>query len=783
MTKMIEPISSNDKSYQIKFYESIFGIDNLDGNISMNRNSSGYTKGIIFEHKTNINNYGQEKTLSQVLLSLSRFNRDGIPIPAKICLVSQNENKCYIYNTEDYIEYVENVERYANIKISTGITKFKIGSASQIIDFDITSFEGMKKLSEFVKQQSEYTKIHIDVNNVYGWATYYYENATKYKQKPDKSSFFQELKNPIGTLKNFIYPWTGEESDFKYIMDMLNDPQTQKDLGAFYTPPIYAKKAMELVEQAISRVPEGNDYVIIDRCAGTGNLEMYLDDDILSHVIVSTYELREWMTLNNRFGNRVRYIIPPISNAINTISEINEEKFLTGTNALSKDIINNPEVKKYIDNPKCTIILFENPPFVENIQVKKNNGKTIIQKKSSTWKNTEMFNEMKKDISGSPLNDMGNLFIWSGFKYFLRQPTDSYIVFSPIKYWKIHHLISKQFIDGFAFNKKYFHSNATCVTCIFWSNQDDIQTNSIKLNAFNIKNNKLESEGEIIVNKVYSTMSEKYYDNKSQIDDTETNIIFEMDGTLSDKKPIGITPISNDNIIGYLVAYKNTFENPRYSSMLLRGAIYNGHGFYLRKDSFVEKLPCFAASRYTDYCNGWKIMSMVMKSGDKSDKYIKDVQLGRLDDFLFKTMFWTCMTHYSHMRSLYIDGQIYLNELCFDLNNGEKTLAQIKLEEYLNKGIQISKEEQIIYEKMQHILKYIQNNCQDEYNSNFKYGLYQIDEEINVKIQVDTKSNGIPIMIYKYDSLNNMIKELKSLMKNYYINNIVNTLFKYEFLK
>lgn len=783
MAKITQTISSDEKTYQVKFYESIFGENNLKGNISIDRSTDGYTKGIIFEHKTNVKSYGQSKALSQALIYLTRFNRDGIPVPAKICLVSQNEGKCYIYNTKNYIKYIEDIEMYANMKASEGIPGFEAGAASQIIDFDINSFTGMKKLGEFVQKEPEYVKIHINVHNVYGWSGFYYENAYKYKQKPEKKLFFKELRNPVGTLEKFIYPWKGEEKDFSLIMDLLNDPQTQKDLGAFYTPPIYSQKAIELVKQAIEKVPEGNDYIILDRCAGTGNLEMYLDENILSHVIISTYELKEWIVLKDRFGKLVRYIIPPIPNDPNKLPDLNDKGFLTGANALTKDIINNPEIKKYIDDPKCTIILFENPPFVENIQVIKNDGKTIVQKKTSTWKDAELAIEMKKEVSGAALNDMGNVFIWSGFKYFLRQPTDSYIVFSPIKYWKAHHLISKEFVDGFAFNRKYFHADATCVTCIYWSNKDNAKTKNITLKAFDIEENHLKPDGEILVKQVNSTMSDKYYDNKSDLKDKKTDIIFEIDGTLSNKKPVGISPISNDNIIGYLVAYKNTFDSPRYCSMLLRGGAYSGHGFYLRKDNFIEKLPCFAASRYTDYCNNWKIMSMTMKSGDMSDKYIYDVKSGKLDNFLFKTMFWACMTHHAHMRSLIVNGKNYLNELCFDLNNDKKTLAQIKLEEFLNKGIKLSEEEQIIYNKMQNILKYIKNNCSDEYNPNFKYGLYQIDEEINIKIQVDTKPDGSPVTAQKYGDLNNLIKEIKILIKNYYINNIVNTLFEYEFLK
>lgn len=785
MAKIVQTVSTDEKTYQIKFYEAIFGENNLDGNVFMDRSTDGYTKGILFEHKTNIKSYGNSKALGQALIYLSRFNRDGIPVPSKICLVSQNENKCYIYNTKDYLKYIENIVEYANLKGSDSIPGFEAGAPCRIINFDITSFAGMKELGEFAQQAPEYTKVHIDEHNVYGWSGFFYTNAEKFKQKPEKKVFFEELKNPQKTLKNYIHPWTGKETDFKYIMDMLNDPQTQKDLGAFYTPPIYSKKAVELVKMAIERVPEGNDYIILDRCAGTGNLEMYLDfsDDILSHVIVSTYELKEWMVLKDRFGKRVRYIIPPIPDNKDDIPELNEKGFLRGANALEEDIINNKEILKYVNDPKCTIIIFENPPFVENTQVVKSDGKTIVQKKTSTWKNTTMSEYMKKEVQGAALNDMGNVFIWSGFKYFLRQPTDSYIVFSPIKYWKAHHLIKKKFVKGFAFNRKHFHADATCVTCIYWSNEDDVDTNEITLESYDIENDSLKKEEDIKVKQVFSTLSEKYYDGKILDTDKKEGFVCEIDGTISNKKPVGITPITSDDIIGYLVAYKNTFDSPRYCSMLLRGGIYNGHGFYLRKDNFIEKLPLFAASRYTDYCNSWKIMSMVMKSGDKSERYKKDIADGKLNDFLFKTLFWACTTHHAHMRSLQHNSEFYLNEICLDHNNNVKTLGESKLDNFIKNGISLSDEEKIIYNKMQHILEFVKKNCKDEYNPKFKYGLYQIDEEINIKIQVDTKSDGTPIMGYKYGDLNNMIKEIKPLIKNYYIENIVPTLFKYEFLK
>lgn len=86
----------------------------------------------------------------------------------------------------------------------------------------------------------------------------------------------------------------------------------KRNLGAFYTPTLYAEKSLELVRTAIARVPAGNDYIILDRCAGTGNLESGLTDEELSHCIVSTVEYYEYKVLQELLGAKVRHIIPPI---------------------------------------------------------------------------------------------------------------------------------------------------------------------------------------------------------------------------------------------------------------------------------------------------------------------------------------------------------------------------------------------------------------------------------------------------------------------------------------
>lgn len=60
-----------------------------------------------------------------------------------------------------------------------------------------------------------------------------------------------------------------DKNEFQYKIDK----NIRRRLGVFYTPDLYSKKTLELVRLAISNIPKENDYIILDRCAGIGNLE------------------------------------------------------------------------------------------------------------------------------------------------------------------------------------------------------------------------------------------------------------------------------------------------------------------------------------------------------------------------------------------------------------------------------------------------------------------------------------------------------------------------------
>lgn len=729
-------------------------------------NSDGVLNGNILEFKLVINNLNS--TLFQAIKYLSAMRVKGKSIPANIILISLNTNKAYIFESKNYLTDIEKIYTRGASKDNCG---FKVIGSH--IELDLQEEIEVERLISALKTK-DYTKINIDENCIVGWGQRFYRenpNANKSDFIGDQSgkvNIIGEIRKP-SKLNDFILPYEGEDNvKFRYLMDRLNDDLQKKNLGAFYTPPLYAQKSIELLRKAIERVPDGNDFVIIDRCAGTGNLEYHLNDDELSHVIVSTLEYYEYKVLMEILGDKVRHIIPPTEK---------EDTFnmglVRGADALDKSYIENALVRQYIDNPKCTIILFENPPYAETTSIehqKQNQGK-----KSSAWKKSYVVEEMKKEVSGVATNDLGNAFIWSAFKFYLRYPTDSYIVYSPVKYWKAQHLINKKFIDGFAFNRKHFHTKTNaCIMVALWSNECSTE-DSISLKAYDIdvKTDKLIDCKTLPVSRIHTKYSSVFFDKRKFDDDQDDGIYISLDGTERPKpnKP-SLKPIYNTNLIGYMAVYSSGFDNPDLHSSLLVAGRYDAHGFYLRNDNFLEKLPMFAASRYINYNREWTERARVMKSADGSKRFERDIKNGKLEQFLLKTLLFTTLEMQNHIRSFVgSDNKYYCNQLCLDDTNGE-TLATHEL-----KNLNLNVAEKNLIDIWKSILEGSKKTS--NYNPNYSYGIYQIFAELNTS-QKDEKTGK---SIYDYPTLNGNLITLRTKIKEYYNTEITPYLFEYELLK
>lgn len=755
-----------ERDGQLDFYNRFLPRINptLDIDDILQDNNDGVINGNLLEFKLHV--VDLNAILFQCIKYLSALRLKGKPVPASILIIDVNAATLWLYRSASYLADIEKLYAGGASKDNSG---FIGGDAEKVLHYDKQL--DAESVVELLKENN-FTKIHIDENCIVGWASSFYK-AVPTARKEDflgddtgKHKTIGEIRKPIH-FAEYIYPYKGQTNvKFNYLMDKLNDTLQKKNLGAFYTHQLYAEKSLELVRAAIARVPAGNDYIILDRCAGTGNLEAGLTDDELSHCIVSTVEYYEYKVLQELLGAKVRHIIPPVETA-----ETFNAGLVTGADALSKEYIDNPIIRQYIDNPNCTIILFENPPYAETTSIE--HQKKGVGAKSSSWKQSYVVAEMKKEVKGTASNDLGNAFIWAGFKYYLRQPTDSYIVFSPVKYWKAQHLIDKEFLGGFAFNRRHFHTNIdACIMVALWANIPST-IEDFMLKAFDIDENigELTDCGDIPVKRIHSLYSQNYYDKRQFPGDEYGTVVLGFDGNECKSKG-RIVPRLNVNILGYMTIDTSGFDNPDIHASLVTTALYNAHGFFLRKDNYLEKLPMFCASRYITYNRAWTERARIMKSADGADRFNADVVNGKLTQFLLKCLLFTCTEMQNHMRTFTgSDGRFYRNELCLDGTNG-KTIALRDI-----KGLYLGEKEKDLLKQWKTVLQWAKKA--DGYNSSLTYGVYQIFAELDTSHVDETTGDTI----WDNVELHTALAGLKTLVKDYYNSEIVPTLFEYEFLK
>lgn len=735
-------IYATEREGQEAFFKN-FGINPESALIE---NTDGVWNGNLLEFKKTISDTG--KVLFQCVKYLSKLRISGRSVPRNIVMVDLNRRIAYVYDAQDFYEeihivYCGSASLNNDGFNAKGITPKKIDYADSL---------GADELKQILRSD-EYVKIRIDENCIVGWAERYYRE----NPKASKGSFIGddgeyscegEIRRPV-VFKRFIVPYEGETNEkFKYLMDKLNDRLKKKKLGAFYTPEAYAEKAHELLQMAIARVPEGNDYVIIDRCAGTGNLEAVFTDEELSHCILSTYEYFEYKVLFERLGDKVRHIVPPTEQNVEY-----SDGLIVNADAMSKEFIENPVIRKYVDDPKVTVIMYENPPYRDST---KENNESFAGNTSDGTVSYVRSKMSKCRFGKNAVSDISNLFIWSAFNFYLKDKTDSYIVFSPIKHWKSVGITTKFSIkDGFLFNRKHFHATPSAISCLLFSNEPSSATSKC-LKCYDIVDDKLLVDTSIVV-KVCNAPMSNLYDTRKFDTDEKTTIYCERSGQLTTRER-RINPLNNNNIVGYLRA--NGFGFDANSLNLTRVGLYNANGFYLRSDNYLTKLPLFCAKMFPQ--DKWYEKDVYFTTADGGDRYTRD------NDFLKSCLVYTCLSRYNKCLSFNgSDGRFYRNELCFH----KDALANVDLKKF-----KLDADEKELLEVWGRVLDKAEKT--GKMVDSFTYGPYQIEQEINTFVKTEDGKN-----VYDYPELNSELNTLKVLLKKYYTTHIREKMFEYELVK
>lgn len=732
---------NTEREGQLAFFKNI----GINAEQALIENTDGVWNGNLLEFKLSISD--TNKVLFQCIKYLSKLRISGTSVPRNIVMIDLNRYTAYIYDTQNFYEEIHKIYSGSASIANDGFDSKGV-QPRKLEYLNSTDMDELKR----VLKQTEYVKIRIDENCIVGWAERYYrENPTASKADflGDDGEFSHEgeIRNPV-KFRDFIVPYEGETNEkFKYLMDKLNDRLKKKKLGAFYTPEAYAKKAHELLQLAIARVPEGNDYVIIDRCAGTGNLEAVFTDEELSHCILSTYEYFEYKVLFERLGDKVRHIVPPTEQNIEFSSGL-----IVNADAMSKEFIDNEVIRRYIDDPKVTVIMYENPPYHDESSgmtkgVAERNGKNTAY----------VVENMKKQIKGVATNEIANQFIWSAFKYYLRNKEDSYIVFSPIKYWKQYELFNATAQKAFAFNRKHFHASMSTVLCVLWGNEASSLEN-ITAESYDIKDNALVRVPDITIKKVKQPAS-KFYTRISFSKEDESFVWCSKDGDEAKDKKIRVKAYRNQETIAYLEA--DSFQIAPHVRNVTVACLYNGNGCYITRDQYMNTLPIWVA-KYIPLDN-WYENDVYCTTSDGGDRYTKD------RDFLKSCLIYTCLSRYNKCLSFDgSDGRFYRNELCFHKDAvAMNDLVKFKLDDEEKKLLEVWNR---VLEKAAETGKMVEK---------FTYGPYQIEQEINTFHKDETGKKNI----YDYPELNAELNTLKALLKTYYKTHIREKMFEYELVK
>jgi hypothetical protein len=747
----------SEREGQIAFFEK-FGILHGEERVELARSTDGRYKGTFFEFKLDSKAMSDlNSALSQAIVYLSRERERGLTLPANILCININDEVAYCYKTSDFLEEIEKQYVGGASKSQVDLSKHTIKHVP--IDY-ASRGEGYDTINRILDDKS-LVKYHVDRSNILGLSREYYKID---KSDKNKDNFLRgsesEIRKP-NILNDRIIPYKKDDNtDFSDIMDSLNSTSLQREIGAFYTPKIYVKEAQKILLNTIEKITKaGKKYVIVDRCAGTGNLEEGLPPDVLENCILSTLEHNEYVILRYKFNGLGAVCVP-------NINALAFDIIPTEHDALQQVLADN--IREKINNPNTVVILYENPPYSDAA------GGSVMgtkESKKNLWKQSFVCRKMKEKLKdGNLTSDLGNLFIWSAFEYYLTKPDDYYLLFCYTKYWRYQHIVNPTFVTGFLCNRGLFGEKTTnsAISCILWKNTEDNDTKKITLPIYNVVQNEIKDNGSVTLQKVHKS-HRALYDTREFDTDRSGGDVVKNNGMLYnpevDKQRNEARPKSNDNIIALLASYGYGADAKNIT--FTRLMTYFGRGFYVRKDNYLTKLPIFVAAIYETQFSEWWHKDAYSKCGESREFEMKE-------NFLRKCLLYTSLSFSNKCRSLYSVNKehIYKNELCLDGN----TLAKNDL-----KRFELTSDEKYIENKYYALLELIKDK--EEYNKDFNYGSWQILDEINVKKVVGLDRNGNKKWGPKYPTINTAINELKGLLKRYYKDEIVSDLFTYELLK
>jgi len=461
-----------------------------------------YTPTVFFEFKANKNFHNLKAfatVLGQSLYYIRRlkYSGGGKPIPFFICLADKNQaaitetRKWQAFYANDSYDWERAASKpdarlidglvkdpeLANTHVYTVIKKgehdaFTMNLRNALNPQLMLEFgAGDKKVinEENFEAVFEHWKSVIGhyIENGYKDSFYFLANIQPEKVVVDKENnkvifTFEDRNAKIQKIlmKDYeffwgIYDQVGDAEVIEGIhskLDRLTDESQRRFEGEFYTPLIFARKAIHYWDKVLGKNWHKNGkYRIWDMCAGTGNLEYDLPAESYKYLYLSTLHASEADHLKKVFRGATCFQYDYLNDDVDLVFRQDELNMAGLTPAWKL-----PEkLRKELNDPTITWIVYINPPFATAQDAKRVKSKTGVSKtRIEVLMDSNRLAHAKRE-----------LFAQFMFRIAHELPKKTYLgMFSKLKYLNGPDTIDfrkrffgKQFKKGFLFHSRCFH--------------------------------------------------------------------------------------------------------------------------------------------------------------------------------------------------------------------------------------------------------------------------------------------------------------------------------------
>jgi len=459
-----------------------------------------YTPTVFFEFKAEKNFHNLKAlatVLAQALCYIRRLKYSDAKktIPFFICLADRNEaaitetrrwSSYYTNDTYDWeraaskpdprlIDGLVKEAELANTHVYTVVKKgehdaFKTNLENALNPQLLLEFGDKKVINEEnFEAVFEHWKSVIGhyIENGYKDSFYFLANIQRSKVVVDRESnrvvFTFEDKNSKTQkvlMKDYdffwgLYDYVDSQEVIEGIhskLDRLTDESQRRFEGEFYTPLVFARKAIHYWDNLLGKNwYKTGKYRIWDMCAGPGNLEYDLPAEAYKYLYLSTLHASEAEHLKKVFRGACCFQYDYLNDDVSHLFS-KDELAMAG---LSPEWKLPEKLRDELKDPKITWIVYINPPFATAQDAKKVKSKTGVSKtKVEVLMDKEHLAHAKRE-----------LFAQFMFRIAHELPKNTFLgMFSKLKYLNGPDTIdfrdrffSKRFEKGFVFDSRNFH--------------------------------------------------------------------------------------------------------------------------------------------------------------------------------------------------------------------------------------------------------------------------------------------------------------------------------------